>query len=89
MSDLQGNTASGLTRGNYADGPVAPQAANEQIRLPMRAFTVQPLDHGYVIQVGCNSFAIESKERLIEKLAAYITDPAGTEMKWQNKTLFS
>jgi hypothetical protein len=86
--DYQGNTVVGTDRG-YAVPDPRPMEATTQAKPNMRAFTVQPLDHGYIVQVGCTSFAIESKERLIEKLAAYITDPAGTEAKWNNKTLFS
>ncbi len=91
MSDYQSNAATGLTRSNYPDEPrpMINEGAVSPISPKMRSFTVQPLDHGYVVQVGCTSFAIESEAKLIEKLSAYIIDPADTEAKWNNKTLFS
>ena len=37
---------------------------------------IEALDYGFKVKIGCQSFAIETKERLIEKLSAYISEPA-------------
>lgn len=44
--------------------------------------------HGYVVDVGCQTFAIESSSQLIAKLVEYITNPLATEVKWQEGKLF-
>jgi hypothetical protein len=48
----------------------------------IREIRISQLDFGYVVNVGCQSFAIESAEKLLEKLAEYIKEPAKTEEKW-------
>lgn len=55
---------------------------------PMRRIEIQPQGYGFLVTVGCQSFAIETKERLIEKLTAYLFNPVETEKKWFDGTLF-
>lgn len=54
----------------------------------MRPLAIRQLNHGYIIEVGCQAFAIESASNLIAKLAEYIADPTATEMKWRDGKLF-
>jgi hypothetical protein len=64
--------------------PVAPRNPN-QIKL----ITIQQLSYGYVVNVGCQSFAIQNATDLISKLAEYISNPLKTEEKWERGQLFS
>lgn len=59
-----------------------------QIAPPKRTILISPLDSGYTIQVGCKNVAIETIDKLIKNLTAYLKDPAGFEEKWhKNKKL--
>ena len=60
----------------------------KKIHKKIRKIIIEPLEHGFIVNVGCNSFAIEQKRKLIEKLTMYINNPNETEEKWFNeKTL--
>lgn len=49
---------------------------------------ISQLDYGYVVSVGCKSFAIETPEKLLAYLTEYITKPGETEKKFYAKELF-
>lgn len=48
----------------------------------IRNFSVRELNFGYVIDVGCHSFAIETPEKLTQLIGEYLTNPKATEKKW-------
>jgi len=48
----------------------------------MYGILIEPLDYGFTVKIGCQKFAIETKERLIEKLSQYINNPKDVEKKW-------
>jgi hypothetical protein len=53
-----------------------------------RRITIQPLHHGYHVEVGCQSFAIEDARRLTYLIGEYLKDPNGLEKIWfENKVL--
>lgn len=54
----------------------------------MREIGIKQLNYGYNVIIGCHTFAIETPEKLIEKLSEYIKDPKGTENKWFTGQLF-
>lgn len=54
----------------------------------IRQIGIRQLNHGYIIDVGCQTFAIEKPSDLIAKLSEYINAPAETEKKWQEGKLF-
>lgn len=84
----QQNTVGGLGQTNdpCCEAPQAtPPIGNDK---KMREFTVKPLSYGYIVVVGCTSFAIETKEQLINKLTDYIKYPEDTEKKWFAGELF-
>ena len=54
----------------------------------MREVSIRQLSHGYMVVVGCQTFAIETSSDLIAKLSEYILNPAATEQKWEEKKLF-
>lgn len=47
-----------------------------------REINIQPMDFGYVVRIGCQSFAIESVDKLISNLNEYLKDPNGIEKSW-------
>jgi hypothetical protein len=57
------------------------------IKNNIRDINIIQLNYGYIVKVGCNSFAIETPERLIEKLTEYIKEPQATEKKWNETKL--
>lgn len=52
-----------------------------------RQINIEPINFGYIVKVGCQNFAIETKEKLTKFLAIYLADPTGTEEKWFKKEL--
>ena len=47
-----------------------------------REINIRPLHHGYVVNIGCQTFAIESIEKLIINLETYLKNPNETEKEW-------
>lgn len=47
-----------------------------------RNFSVEKMNYGYIVTVGCHKFAIESKERLAGLLSTYVLDPNRVEQTW-------
>lgn len=54
----------------------------------IREVMVKQLSRGYVVTVGCQSFAISTPAELISKIAEYVNDPQATERKWFDGKLF-
>lgn len=57
---------------------------------PKKAYSIniEQLDFGYIVRVGCQTFAVESASKVITNLEAYLNDPKGIEKQWYaNKTL--
>ncbi len=48
----------------------------------IKEISINELDMGYVMQIGCQKAAIEDSERLIELLTLYINNPQRTETRW-------
>jgi hypothetical protein len=48
----------------------------------IRDVVIKQLDHGYIVKVGCQSFAIETPERITTALGDYLKDPSNTENNW-------
>lgn len=44
--------------------------------------TIDALDFGYNVKVGCKTFAVEEIPKLIKNLETYLNNPKGTEGKW-------
>lgn len=44
--------------------------------------TICQMDHGYMVEAGCKTFAIESAERLAGLLSAYLLKPSETLEKY-------
>jgi hypothetical protein len=54
---------------------------------PKREINISPLDYGYIVRVGCQTLAIESKQDLIKHLTDYLNNQNETENKYNNKQL--
>lgn len=54
----------------------------------IRDIGIQEVAKGYIVVVGCSTFAIGTKEELITKLIEYINEPEKTEQKWFEGKLF-
>lgn len=91
----------GLTNGTVNQDMVAERKANfgEPIPTPtfetptpsnrdIRNIQIDPLDRGFVVRVGCQTFAIEDKGVLIAKFIEYINNPIATEQKYKEGKLF-
>lgn len=49
---------------------------------PARQICINPLNHGFHVIVGCQAFAVESVEALLNRLSTYLKSPKETERKW-------
>jgi len=76
IQGIQGDTQRAIVRGLTAEndsppnGPIADDGATYNIN-------IESLDYGFIVRVGCQTIAIETKKKLIDKLTAYIKDPVG------------
>ena len=65
---------------------------NENIEHPkenkIRQINIEEVNRGYIVKVGCHTFAISTKEELLPKLEEYIKNPSETESKWFKNELF-
>jgi hypothetical protein len=59
---------------NHAVTPY-PEQYNPIPEFPGRQITIEPLNKGYVVKVGCQTVAIENKDRLIDLLTRYLRNP--------------
>lgn len=60
--------------------PQQPMQTTEKPRI--YSITLRQLDHGYIVQVGCKDFAIETPEKLSGLLAAYLANPEEIQKKY-------
>jgi hypothetical protein len=96
MSDQ--NLQAGMVNPSYGQQEPAPHPRNypdvpQRIIEPprentIRAISIRQLSHGYIVEVGCQTFAIESASTLIAKLSEYILNPNFTESKHREGKLF-
>lgn len=87
MNDLRNGLIAGEVTPapeNYGGQMVAPIPSKPR----MRSIQIDALDHGFIVQVGCQRFAIEDKGTLIGKLSEYINNPDATETKYNEGKLF-
>lgn len=53
----------------------------------IRTINIRQLNHGYIVEVGCQTLAIESSSKLIALFAEYVTNPNATEQKYREGKL--
>jgi hypothetical protein len=50
--------------------------------------SIIPLNYGYIVEVGCQRFAVGHVENLIERISAYLRNPREVITQWnESKTL--
>ncbi len=54
----------------------------------IRQINIEEVNRGYIVRVGCHTFAIGTKAELISNLTEYINEPTKTEKKWFSGELF-
>lgn len=64
---------------------VEPDVVERENRI--RSINIEPLDYGFILRVGFQSLAIESKQDLIKYLTDYLNNPNKTESKYYDKQL--
>lgn len=47
------------------------------------SINIEPLNRGFVIRVGCQSIAFETKEKMLKYLSEYLSDPNSFEAKYR------
>lgn len=67
------------------DGSARPTDPDEN---KIKHINIDQVSRGYIVTVGCQTFAIETSAQLISKLSEYINEPASTSKKWFAGTLF-
>lgn len=45
---------------------------------------IHSLNYGYTVKVGCQTFAVETVDKLIKNLKEYQIHPHATERKWNS-----
>lgn len=81
------------SEGEYEVGSDAPAEDTNQpmdMETPVsasnvRGISINPLNSGYMVKVGCQSVAVESTEKLIDMLNKYLSNPSDFETKWYSK----
>lgn len=82
----QNLTAQGNARADYRPMRETQEAAAPRPQ-GAREIHIRPVNHGYIVQIDCQTIAIESANKLIGLLGAYLTEPLQTEMRYNNGTL--
>lgn len=47
-----------------------------------KRITIEQLDFGYTVTVGCQKFAVENSGKLVDSLREYLRDPNRVEKEW-------
>jgi hypothetical protein len=55
----------------------------------LRTIKIDPLNSGFLVNVGCQSIAIETLDKLIYMLTKYLTDPTKFESEWYSKDVIN
>lgn len=53
----------------------------------IKEIRIQQVDHGYIVNVGCQTFAVESIKRLVKNIEKYLESPDEIEKAWMSKSL--
>lgn len=82
-----------MNEGTCVDAPMQGECCAKSLDNRVQKMTyelrVQQLDRGYIVNVGCKSFAFENQEVMLGMITEYITNPNKTEDSFYNGTLFA
>ena len=51
----------------------------------LREINIKPLSSGFLVNVGCQTVAVETVETLVSNLTAYLNNPMAFEKAWYSK----
>jgi hypothetical protein len=90
MEELETDCGPGLTMGNGRCDLAEPsqQGATPHVENKIRQINIEELNRGFIVRVGCHTFAISTRAELTTKLTEYINEPIKTEKKWYKGDLF-
>ena len=81
-----GNKLNGTTIGSTGTG-ITFRPMTETLKTPYRV-NIRTLDEGYIVEVGCKSFALSSTKKMLKYLTMYYNNPAETEKLYGKGKLF-
>jgi len=81
-STVIGSQAIGTTAGYGSVSSGVYYGAQPNPAAPKRPISIVPQSLGYLVTIGCQTVAVESVERLIEKLSEYLKNPQEAENLW-------
>ena len=65
-----------------ATRPMQVESLMTSENLLARNINIIPLNHGYMVEVGCQRFAIESVDKMLKYVGEYLRDPQAVEKDW-------
>lgn len=77
----------GMSAQPATGGIEAPQTERTEVK-KIREIAIQAMDSGYVVSVGCKSFAISTTTELLNRLGDYMRNPAAVERLFEEGKLF-
>lgn len=88
MNEHTTGNATSATANPFAPGIQISTWHDAYIENTIRPISIKQLSIGYVVEIGCKSFAISTKEELTTKILEYINEPAKTEKKYSQLHTF-
>ncbi len=59
------------------------QTQDRTVPMFSHSINIQPLNRGFLVNVGCQSIAFESHEKMLKYLSEYLSDPRGFEVMYR------
>lgn len=70
------------------DVPASSMGNVESNKQKIHSINIEELDYGYILRVGCKSFAFIDKQLMLDYLTKYMDNPQEMENKYYNNELF-
>lgn len=70
------------------DVPASSMGNVESNKQKIYSINIEELDYGYILRVGCKSFAFVDKQLMLDYLTKYMDNPQEMENKYYNNELF-
>ena len=88
MDNLAADTAIGIQNYGFAIGHTTAQPSNPIPTMPasymMRPVSIEECNRGFIVKVGCHTFAFSRMEEVIANVSEYLRDPIGVEKLWHS-----
>lgn len=68
-----------------APGPEGEIVPRRNVEIPSHCISIEPLNRGFVVRVGCQSLAVSSKQELVKLFNAYMENPKKVEKDWMGE----